>query len=83
MMVTGSAPIAGEVLDLMSFCFCCPIQEGFGMTETSAGGTLSHPHDQTSGHVGGPTANVKLRLRDVPEMNYYNTSEYYNFIDCH
>jgi len=74
-MITGSAPIAAEVIDLMTICFCAPIQEGFGMTETSAGGTATHGHDQTSGHVGGPIASVKLRLRDVPEMNYYNTSE--------
>merc|ERR1711935_515583 len=45
------------------------------MTETSAGGTATHGHDQTSGHVGGPIVSVKLRLRDVPELNYYNTSE--------
>lgn len=30
--------------------------------------------DKVSGHVGGPLANVKIRLRDIPEMEYYSTS---------
>jgi len=44
------------------------------MTETSAGSFLTRPGDPESGHVGGPLANVKMRLRDIPEMEYYHTS---------
>ena len=28
---------------------------------------------QSSGTVGGPTPNIKLRLRDIPEMQYLHT----------
>lgn len=44
-MVTGSAPIAGDVLDFLKICFSAPICEGYGMTETSAGSVLTFPDD--------------------------------------
>lgn len=68
--VTGSAPIDAEVLETLKVCFCCPILEGYGLTETSAASTLSHEDDPVSGHVGGPIDCCKVRLRSVPEMNY-------------
>jgi len=74
-MITGSAPIAGEVLDFLKICFSAPICEGYGMTETCASGTLTFAHDFESGHVGGPIQNVKIRLRDIPEMNYLGSAD--------
>jgi len=73
-MITGSAPISGEVLDFLKICFCCPMLEGYGMTETSAGSFTTAIGDPTSGHVGGPVANCKIRLRDIPEMGYLHTN---------
>lgn len=40
MMVTGSAPISAEVIEFLKICFCCPIAQGFGMTESSAGSVI-------------------------------------------
>lgn len=45
LMITGSAPISGDVLDFLKVCFCSPILEGYGMTETSAGSVITYPHD--------------------------------------
>ena len=44
------------------------------MTETSGGSCFTKVGDPNSGHVGGPVANVKIRLRDIPEMNYFSTN---------
>lgn len=74
LMITGSAPISAEVLDFLKVCFCCPIAEGYGMTETCAGSFTTFLNDPVSGHVGGPLANVKVRLRDIPEMGYLSTA---------
>ena len=54
MMITGSAPIAPEVLDFLKIAFCCEIVEGYGMTETCAGSFTTFPGDPMTGHVGGP-----------------------------
>lgn len=75
MMLTGSAPIACDVLDFLKVVFCCPIYEGYGMTETCAGSVLTVAGDPLSGHVGGPVCNVKIRLRDIPEMNYLSSND--------
>jgi len=75
LMSTGSAPISKEVLDFLKICFCCELTEGYGLTETSAASFGQMSGDPISGYVGGPVANVKLRLRDIPEMNYSTKSK--------
>lgn len=74
-MFTGSAPIASDVLDFLKICFCCEIVEGYGLTESSAGSFSTKFGDPNTGHVGGPLANVKLRMRDIPEMGYLHTND--------
>ena len=74
-MLTGSAPISKEVLDFLQICFCCDFLEGYGLTETCAGSCTTLPGDSESGHVGGPVANVKIRLRDIPEMGFLSSSD--------
>jgi len=72
-MATGSAPIAGDVLDFLKVCFSCDICEAYGMTEGGGGSCMTYPGDPNTGMVGGPLCNVKIRLRDVPEMKYLST----------
>lgn len=69
-MATGSAPISGEVLNFLRVCFCCPILEGYGQTESCGASCITLPNDPIPGHVGGPLPCVNIRLRDIPEMGY-------------
>ena len=76
-MVTGSAPIDKNVLDFLKLCFCCPIVEGYGLTESCAGSSFCLPEDVNTGHVGGPIEAVKFRFKDLPEMSYMSTDKPY------
>eukprot|EP00742_Colponemidia_sp_Colp-10_P000272 GILJ01000306.1.p1 GENE.GILJ01000306.1~~GILJ01000306.1.p1 ORF type:complete len:692 (-),score=129.63 GILJ01000306.1:157-2187(-) len=70
LMITGSAPIAPEVMEFLRICFSVPVMEGYGQTECSAAATLTRPQDTTLGHVGGPLPCNEIKLVDVPDMNY-------------
>ena len=70
LMVTGSAPIAGNVMDLLRIAMCCPLVEGYGQTECGAAATITQLGDTSTGHVGGPMPCNDVKLVDVPEMNY-------------
>jgi len=81
-MVTGSAPIEKSVMDFLKICFCCPILEGYGLTESSAASCIMDMDDTVTGHVGGPVEAVKLRLKDLPEMNYMSSDKPYPRGEC-
>lgn len=72
-MITGSAPISPDVLNFLKVCFCVPIIEGYGQTESSAATTATLIQDPFAGHVGGPLPCAKIKLRDIEEMNYLHT----------
>jgi long-chain acyl-CoA synthetase len=73
-MVSGSAPLAENVMTFFRILLCIPVLEGYGQTEGASNATLSHPDDQTTaGHVGCPTGTCEIALFDVPEMGYLHT----------
>jgi len=50
------------------------VHEGYGMTETTGGMTLTYVEDLTvTGHVGGPIPCCEIMLFDVPDMGYLHT----------
>lgn len=75
LVVTGSAPIQKDVLRFFRIALGVPILEGYGQTETSAGGTFTLPGEVDSGNVGPPIACNMIKLTDVPEMNYYSKND--------
>jgi long-chain acyl-CoA synthetase len=62
-------------MDFFKICFSCEFLEGYGMTENCGGACVSRPGDPLAGHVGGPLQHIKIRLKDIPEMNYLHTNE--------
>ncbi|XP_001949298.1 long-chain-fatty-acid--CoA ligase 5 [Acyrthosiphon pisum] len=74
LMITGSAPMAGNVLTFMRCALGCIVVEGYGQTECTAPITLSIQGDMHTEHVGPPIACNLIKLADVPEMEYYATS---------
>jgi len=72
-VTTGSAPIAGHVLDFLRAVFGCMVSEGYGQTESSMLISSTLPDDYSVGHVGVPAPCNEVRLVDVPEMNYLCT----------
>lgn len=69
-LVTGSAPLSGSVIEFFKLAMSCPFIEGYGQTESSAASFLTWQRDSKAGHVGGPTSMCEFKLVDVPEMNY-------------
>jgi long-chain acyl-CoA synthetase len=82
-MVSGSAPLSGNVMFFFRCLLGIPIVEGYGQTEGAASATISHPDDmKTVGHVGGPTASVEIVLVDVPEMGYLHADTEHRGQEC-
>ena len=77
LMGTGSAPMDKEVIDFLKVCFSCPMGEGYGLTETAAHGCRTDLKETILGHVGGPGEMIKMRLKDLPEMDYRSSDKPY------
>jgi len=70
-IVSGAAPLSPETASFIRICFGCPVLQGYGLTETTAGGSLTYGEDMSTGHVGAPVPCSEVKLVDVPEMNYF------------
>lgn len=70
-VISGSAPLRDDVMIFLRCALGCQVFEGYGQTETTAAATLQMRGDQTYGHVGPPLPCNKIKLVDVPEMEYY------------
>lgn len=73
--VSGSAPIADDTIQFLRAAFACNFLQGYGLTESFAFGLVSQADDKDPGHCGPPAINVEIRLKDVPEMNYFSTDK--------
>lgn len=66
---TGGAPVSKEVFEFLKIAACCPINQGYGLTETCAPAFTTHPEDNEL-TVGGVLSPNEFKLVDIPEMSY-------------
>lgn len=76
-IVTGAAPCPPYLCEFLKVVGNADVIQGYGMTETAGGMTAQRSGDVTVGHCGPPVPCCELRLRDVPEMNYFHTDQPY------
>ncbi|XP_009363157.2 long chain acyl-CoA synthetase 9, chloroplastic [Pyrus x bretschneideri] len=72
-ILSGGAPLSGDTQRFINICFGSPIGQGYGLTETCAGGTFSEFDDTSVGRVGAPLPCSFVKLIDWPEGGYLNT----------
>jgi len=65
--ISGAAPIAPELLQFF-MALGVPIFEGWGMTETTALGTVNPANDVKLGTIGKPLDEIDLKLGDDGEI---------------
>nr|AOE43317.1 fcsA [Coremiostelium polycephalum] len=74
-ILSGSAPLDPKLAEFLKACFCCPVVQGYGLTENVGGACVAYPIDSEVGHVGPPLGCCEIKLIDVPEMNYLSTDK--------
>ncbi|XP_063045676.1 long-chain-fatty-acid--CoA ligase 4 [Engraulis encrasicolus] len=70
MMLSGGAPLSSVTQRFMNICFCCPVGQGYGLTETCGAGTITEVADYSTGRVGAPLICCEIKLRDWAEGGY-------------
>ncbi|KAM3311862.1 hypothetical protein ACQJBY_032083 [Aegilops geniculata] len=69
-ILSGGAPLSGETQRFINICLGAPIGQGYGLTETCAGGTFSEYNDTSVGRVGAPLSCSFIKLIDWVEGGY-------------
>ncbi|KAG7471065.1 hypothetical protein MATL_G00120520 [Megalops atlanticus] len=74
-LLSGGAPLSAATQRFMNICFCCPVGQGYGLTETCGAGTISDMWDYSTGRVGAPLVCSEITLKDWEEGGYYSTDK--------
>ncbi|KAF4366257.1 hypothetical protein G4B88_030435 [Cannabis sativa] len=69
-VLSGGAPLSGDTQRFINICLGVPIGQGYGLTETCAGGTFSEFDDTSVGRVGAPLPCSFVKLINWSEGGY-------------
>ncbi|XP_034038799.1 long-chain-fatty-acid--CoA ligase 3b [Thalassophryne amazonica] len=75
LLLSGGAPLSPATQRFMNICMCCPVGQGYGLTETCGAGTISEAWDYSTGRVGAPLVCSEFTLKDWEEGGYYSTDK--------
>uniref|UniRef100_A0A4W3JKK1 long-chain-fatty-acid--CoA ligase n=2 Tax=Callorhinchus milii TaxID=7868 RepID=A0A4W3JKK1_CALMI len=70
LILCGGAPLSPSTQIFMNICFCCPVGQGYGLTETCGAGTISDVNDYSTGRVGAPLPCSEIQLKNWEEGGY-------------
>ena len=72
LIVSGAAPLSAPLHEFLEICFCAPVVQGYGLSETCAVTCISDESlwGRADGHVGFPAPENEIVLESVPDMNY-------------
>jgi long-chain acyl-CoA synthetase len=73
-MVCGSALLSKEVQEFVQVCLS-GVKQGYGLTETCAGGTTQMPYETNTMEVGSVISACEIRLVDWDEPGYRCTDK--------
>lgn len=68
--VIAGAPLTQRLTESMKIFFSAPVIIGYGQTEISGAGLISHGDDNLPCTVGGCLASAEYKLIDLPELGY-------------
>ena len=75
LMLSGGAPLSPDTHSLTRTCICVPVMQGYGLTETTACASVTSQYDRTTGRVGAPLMNVRIKIVSWEEGNYLITDK--------
>ena len=72
--LNGGGPVAKETQRFISMAIC-PMIIGYGLTETTAMGTLQNPLEWSIDTMGAMPGSVEMKLVDFPDAGYHVTNK--------
>ncbi|KAI6382463.1 hypothetical protein MCOR25_000755 [Pyricularia grisea] len=72
--LNGGGPVAKETQRFLSMAIC-PMIIGYGLTETTAMGTLQNPMEWSTDTIGAMPASVEAKLVDFADAGYHVTNK--------